>query len=156
MANPIPKEMQINGRMPDPVFEPDERLYIRFNIISLGKVDVSCIRCPSQSVNRSKYSEPHWVLISVNNLFDDWGYGYFKVNDVPQILESPGGSKFYQNVEHVPLEHNYPHSEVRSYKDSGYKNIVKNMNNHKTALKFRHIIRNRTFILENGSGTTII
>ena len=77
-----------NGRHRDPVFLPNEELYIRFDKIAGENVDPACIKVPVQSVNRSKYSKAGWVLLARYPKFLDWGYGSFKVSDIPESITS--------------------------------------------------------------------
>lgn len=109
--------MYRNNRPVDPAFLPEEDLYIRFNAMEGQRVDPLCIRCPDQSVNRSKYSEPEWVLLDSYPKFVGWGYGAFKVRDVPENIDSGGGVVYEFSVDHDPLDDNYSHSEVRAYRD---------------------------------------
>ncbi len=83
MAKQIPDEMKREGRPIDPVFESEEDLYIRFSSVVGKKPNISRIQCPDQSVNRSKYSEAEWVLLPT---FSDWGYGVFKIGDIPDSI----------------------------------------------------------------------
>lgn len=147
--------MYRNDRAVDPVFEPEEELYIRFNSIIGGKVNVSCLKAPRQSVNRSKYSKPEWVLITKCMRFLDWGYGYFRVENIPNYLTSPGGVCFFIKPVHKPFDDNYPHSEVSAFRERETEPIKK-FNNRKTDLEYRMKIRNRIKILEVGSDTEII
>jgi hypothetical protein len=112
--NPIPIEMFRNGRPIDPNFLPDEELYIRFDRIDGENVDPACIKAPVQSVNRSKYSRSEWVLLARYPQFLDWGYGSFKVSDIPESITSEFNITHFYKVEHVPLDDNYSHSEVRA------------------------------------------
>ncbi len=118
MNNSIPQEMFRNGRSADQTFNQDEGLYIRFNVISGGKVDVTCIRCPNQSVNRSKYSRPEWVLITNCMRFLNWGCGAFFVEEIPNLIRSSGsgGVDYHFRIFHDSIERNYSHSEIRAYK----------------------------------------
>jgi hypothetical protein len=72
------------------------------------------IKFPSWSVNREKYRRPADVLFPS---WPDWGVAAFTVADVPAELRSEGGALFQFSVEHVPLEGNYAHSELRASKD---------------------------------------
>lgn len=142
--NPIPQGMFRNGRPIDPIFLPDEALYIRFDKINNEIVDPACIRAPVQSVNRSKYSKPEWVLLAKYPQFLRWGYGSFKVSDIPESITSESGVTHNFKVEHEPLEDNYSHSEVRSYKNG---ELVKSKNN-AIRLKYRVILSQKIIILK--------
>lgn len=106
---------------PDPFFELKEKLFRRFqksDFDESGKVYPLSINFRNWSVNRSKYSDPKDVL-KPNWL--KWGVGSFKVQDIPQNLTSPSGSNNFQFIiKHVPLDTNYAHSEIRTYKNGQY------------------------------------
>jgi len=142
--NHIPREMFRNGRPIDPVFLPDEELYIRFDRIDGENVDPACIKAPVQSVNRSKYSKAEWVLVARYPQFIDWGYGSFKVCDIPESITSEFGITHFFKVEHAPLDDNYSHSEVRAYKNG---ELVRRKND-VIRLKYRVILSQRIIILK--------
>ena len=113
--------MYRNGREPVAHFAPDELLYMRVepdHVNSRGVPMASAFRLPSQSVNRSKYSEPEWVLIPN---YQEWGILSFERQDIPEELRSsqppPDQSAEYRfAVEHDPRDDNYSHSEIRAYR----------------------------------------
>ena len=140
----IPQEMFRNGRPIDPIFLQDEKLYIRFDRIDGKNVDPACIRAPIQSVNRSKYSKAEWVLLDNYPKFLNWGYGSFKVWDVPESITSEFNITHFYKVEHAPLDDNYSHSEVRAYKNG---ELVKRKND-AIRLKYRVILSQRITILK--------
>jgi hypothetical protein len=142
--NHIPQEMFRNGRPIDPVFRLDEKLYIRFDRIDGKNVDPACIMAPVQSVNRSKYSKAEWVLLAKFPKFINWGYGFFRVSDVPQSITSEFDITHYFKVEHVPEDDNYSHSEVRAYKNE---KPVKHKND-AIRLKYRVMLSQRILILK--------
>jgi len=141
MAKQIPEEMKREGRPIDPVFESEEDLYIRFSSVVGKKPSISSIRCPDQSVNRSKYSEAEWVLLQT---FSDWGYGVFKVGDIPDSINREKGDPYDFRVKHDPLEENYSHSEIRAYVNGARQKQIKNK---KVKQYFRMRIIQKTAIL---------
>ena len=110
----------------------------------ITNVHPACIRAPVQSVNRSKYSKPEWVLLARYPQFLHWGYGSFKVSDIPESITSEFGITHFFKVEHVPLDDNYSHSEVRAYKNA---ELVRRKNDAIT-LKYRVILSQRIIILK--------
>jgi hypothetical protein len=140
----IPHEMFRNGRPIDPNFLPDEELYIRFDRIDGENVDPACIKAPVQSVNRSKYSRAEWVLLARYPQFLDWGYGSFKVSDIPESITSEFNITHFYTVEHAPLDDNYSHSEVRAYKNG---ELVRRKND-AIRLKYRVILSQKIIILK--------
>ena len=139
----IPQEMFRNGRPIDSVFSPDEELYIRFDRTDGKNVDPGCIRAPVQSVNRSKYSKAEWVVLANYPKFLNWGYGSFKVCDVPESITSEYGITHFIKVEHDPLDDNYSHSELKAYKNG---ELVKRKYD-AIRLKYRVILSQRIIIL---------
>jgi hypothetical protein len=95
----------------DPVFEPSEQLYRRFESQKPTIRDIEFPRC---SVNRSKYSEPKDAL---EPRFHHCGVLAFCVADIPPKLEdSVSNSRATFQIIHCPELGNYAHSEIRSYK----------------------------------------
>ena len=141
MAKQIPDEMKREGRPIDPVFESEEDLYIRFSSVVGKKPNISRIQCPDQSVNRSKYSEAEWVLLPT---FSDWGYGVFKIGDIPDSINREKGDPYDFRVKHDPFEENYSHCEIRGYVNGSRR---KKINNHGVKLHFRMRISQKTEIL---------
>jgi hypothetical protein len=114
----LPAEMYANGRGVDPQFQQDELLYCRLvQDYPIGShpegVSLSWPRLPEFSANRSKYSPPEYVLLPE---WVHWGIVEFYCCDVPAPITSPGRVTFNWCVHHVPLEDNYAHSEVRTFR----------------------------------------
>lgn len=141
MAKQIPDEMKREGRPIDPVFESEEDLYIRFSSVVGKKPSISSIRCPDQSVNRSKYSEAEWVILPP---FSDWGYGAFKVEDIPPKIIRQQGYPYDFRVKHDPFQENYSHSEIRAYVNGTRRKKIDNKN---VKLYFRMRISQKTELL---------
>lgn len=111
----FPPELHQNNRQPDPIFDTDEFLYIRFDAVDReGRVSFSSLRYPNQSSNRSKYcSDPEWVLLPD---FENWGYGRARTNSIPPSFTTNSGAVTHKlQVEHDPEIYNYSHTELRSY-----------------------------------------
>ncbi|MCY3022907.1 MAG: hypothetical protein NTW87_28345 [Planctomycetota bacterium] len=147
---PIPHEMKRNGRPPDPQFDPEERLFMRFAHLSGAHVDATEIRCPDQSVNRGKYSKQEWVLLPS---WRDWGIACFQVRSVPQHLLGGGTAQSYFMVEHVPLDDNYSHSEIQAFADP-----VRQQRQKRTSpavgLQFRTLLSQQTLVLQPPAGAS--
>lgn len=141
MAIQIPDEMYRQGRPVDPDFESEEDLYIRFRSVVGERPNISDIQCPNHSVNRSKFSQAEWVLLPT---FSDWGYGAFKVKDIPDTIIRQEGDPYDFMVEHDPLDENYSHCEIRSYVNGVRRNKI---NNNMVKLYFRMRISQKTQIL---------
>lgn len=114
-----PKRMFRQDRPVDSEFSPTEDLYHR--CLARHVVDKrllpEAIRFPNFSVNRSKYSEPEDVLIPQ---YSQWGVATFQVKDLPPQRSTDTNTTYTWQVVHDPLEENYAHSEVRTYKNGHY------------------------------------
>ena len=110
-------------RLPDPQFDPQERLFRRFRPEDMdgNSLAVDAIELPDMSVNREKYGPPEWLLL--DEAFESWGVASFEVQDIPAEITHLGVIHFTYQVEHRPLRNNYPHSEVRAYKDCSHIDI---------------------------------
>lgn len=133
------------GRPVDMNFDDNENLYNRFKkeFLTEGKFLPTGIKFPDWSVNREKYSEPEDVLFPD---FLEWGIAQFKVSDVPDTLTSAGDNKFDFKVEHAPVEENYSHSEVRSYKNEQHNRKIDV--NKLVKKRFRQIISEKIVIIK--------
>jgi len=143
MDNGFPEELLVRGRLIDPNFSPEEKLYIRFNQIYGGKVAISEIKYPDQSMNRSKYSEPYSVLYPNH---ETWGYGFIKVQNVPGQIESDTGVVNYCMVEHEPCDLNYSHSIIAGYKNG--RRVTNNNKNRHIVAKFRYELIQRIEVIK--------
>ena len=109
-----------NGRPPDPHFELDDSLYrgFRADEVINGRLIPERIKFyPRMSVNRGKYSEPGDFLYVEYPKYRDCGVAECKVADIPGRLVSEGGPVYEWRLEHTPLEDNYAHSEIVTFKD---------------------------------------
>jgi len=111
MDNAILSEMRRNGRPLDPCFTAEEELFIRFP--ADGEATPSHIRLPAQSLNRSKYSNTAWLLIPP---YESNKIGVFKVGQIPRPEVSLGSVEYEFKIEHDPLDNNYAHSNLQTYK----------------------------------------
>ncbi len=156
-----PQEMRTNGRVADPVFEEWECFYHRVNPAwiqsSDGKVDPAHVRCPNLSSNRSKYSQPFYVLYPKVK-FGDHAVFKFSVQDVPGQISSknPGGTPkeppavFDVRTVHVPLsppeyppeEDNYGHCETRVYRMGSDEPVGENKISNGAKKEFRVLMSN--------------
>ena len=105
------------GRAADPEFTPTEQLYRRctVNEADNNRLFPSEIKfCPDWSVNREKYSQPQDVLYPG---YDELGVAAFQVGDIPAGMLSGGNTDFRWDAQHQPLEDNYAHSELWTYKN---------------------------------------
>ncbi len=115
----IPDDMRTGSRHPDPVFNDEERLFRRFRPDDFDGAEVApeAFELPDMSVNREKYGPPDWLMLDED--FESWGVVGFKVKDMPRGKDMLhlGVIVYVLQAEHVPLRLNYPHSEVRIYRD---------------------------------------
>lgn len=147
----LPNRLIRDGRDVDDNFEPREKLYHRFNKLqqSEGVLYPASIRFPDFSVNRGKYSEPNDVLLYDYPSVIDWGVASFKVEDIPPPHTTGEGTEYETTysfaVKHVPIEENYSHSEVRTYKNGNYSKDME-VGSKKVKLRFRIYLGNRISI----------
>lgn len=144
----LPEAMRRNDRPVDPVFEPDEELYMRVHQSSLNgdHVEISAIRIriPGQSFNRSKYSEPECVLLPS---YQGFGIGSLKCGDIPRRgIQVNDSIEYGFAPKHDPLEDNYSHTELHSYKVKNGE-VVSRIKSSSVKLKIRdHLARNMRII----------
>ena len=115
----VPQEMMTKGRQPDQVFSPDESLFRRFRPSDFVGYEIApeAFELPDMSVIRQKFGKPEWLLIQEE--YQDWGVAGFKVEDIPanEEVHHLGYIEYVLRPEHAPDKYNYPHSEVRIYRD---------------------------------------
>jgi hypothetical protein len=120
-----PLRMYQGLRCSDPKFIGTERMYIRCTSTDLVRSDgarrllPAFIRASGQSVNRGKYSFFFDVLLpGAQQASFRWlylGVVHLQVSDVSVQLQSSVPPTEIR-VEHVPLDDNYAHSEIRAFK----------------------------------------
>lgn len=122
MSSP-PACMRSNGRHPDTYFHPDEYLFRRVPLdlwdepTDVALLDVDAVQLPDISVGRSKFGHPEWVRFDVVNgrYFEEWGILGVRVEDIPPEMFRDGVNRFTFGPNHMPLEKDYPHSEIRAF-----------------------------------------
>lgn len=145
-----PERMWRSDRPVDPDFDESEQLYNRClaEHVENERLLPTAIKFPDWSVNRAKYSEPDDVLIPS---YQNWAIAAFAVGDVPKSLTSSGNVKYDFKVEHDPLDDNYSHSEVRTYKDNRHD---KKIDVNKLIKKqFRQILSEKTVVIRKPTDT---
>ncbi len=149
----IPERLKRNNRPAVQEFDPQERLFHRYNelIEEGGCFYPASIRFPDFSVNRELFSEPEDVLLPI---YQDYGVAAFKVEDIPgeQVVEQGTSKETVYNftVVHVPESENYAHSEVRVEKDGVYKNNLR-VKNKEVKRNFRFKLSERLIMLRQPS-----
>jgi hypothetical protein len=123
-ADNRPERMFRQARPVDSCFESSEDLYYRCRAehISDNRLLPQAIRFPDFSVNRSKYSNPEDVLVPT---YSDWGVSAFHVGDLQLEQKTDAHTVYSWQVIHDPLEDNYSHSEVRTFKNGSYSETLK-------------------------------
>jgi hypothetical protein len=116
----IPPEMMTKDRLEDQDFADHELLYRRFRAEDFdgGEVAPEAFELPDMSVNRQKYGPPRWLLLEDG--YETWGVAGFRVQDIPRdrAMLHAGVVVYLLRPEHMPLRYNYPHAEVRIYRDA--------------------------------------
>lgn len=120
-----PAAMRRSGRPRDQDFRPDEYLYRRVPLelwAEAGEeVDIDAIQLPDMSVIRGKYGHPEWARLESDECAN-WGVVGFHVGDIPERLLHLGVFVWSFGPRHVPLEDNYPHSEVWAFENGTHVN----------------------------------
>ena len=93
----------------------------------MGAVAPEAFELPDMSVNREKYGLPSWLLLDEDAR--GWRVAGFRVRDIPPDREQYhlGVVVYVLRPEHVPHKYNYPHSEVRVYRQ-GHRICKENSN----------------------------
>jgi hypothetical protein len=143
----LPEGMLQRQRYPVKHFNPDEQLYRRImpGAVVNGRVTIDSIELPDMSVNRGSLGEPEWVLLPVGD-FPGWGIATFRVQDIPEKMVLSGVLQFTFKPVHVPLKHNYPHSEVRAFENGAHIDGKQRLLDHGLHLRWRHKLLMRTRI----------
>jgi len=104
-------------------------------------IDIDAIELPDMSVIRSKYGHPEWARLESDECID-WGVIGFCVGDIPARLLHMGVFTWTFGPRHVPLEENYPHSEVWAYENGMHVNAKNRLDPH-LHLRWREILLRR-------------
>jgi hypothetical protein len=120
-----PDAMKQKGREADPIFDPEEKLYRRFQPEAFedGSVTIDAIELPDMSVNRGKYGPPEWVLISETDRYDGWGVLAFEVRNIPNPVVYRGIRTFTFGPVHCPQRQDFPHTEIWAFENGEHVSI---------------------------------
>ena len=146
MNSLIPEEMKRNGRAVLEGFKPEELLFFRFDAEDLeqGELSIQSISIPDQSTNWSRLGPAEWLRLCEYPKFANCGLVEIAVNGIPPDIIDEGGTEYRIIPTHVPLEENYPHSEIRIFKSGNHISYDERRKLSKTAkLKYRDSIRRR-------------
>jgi hypothetical protein len=117
--------MRANERPEVPHFHNDEHLFRRVPLFiwddAADELGVEAIELPDISVGRSKFGHAEWVRFDVvnNKHYEEWAVIGVKVSEIPIAIWRDGYPKFWFKPCHVPLERDYPHSEIRAFDEIG-------------------------------------
>jgi len=142
--------MLTNDREPDQDFFSDEHLFRRVpRRVWSETIDlrIEAFKLPDVSVGRSKYGHAVWVRLepTTPKFFHNWGVISIQVSLVPAALISENGLEFNFKPVHVPLEKDYPHSEIRAYTIEVHLKDLQAIPED-VELAFREILLNRSWI----------
>ena len=143
----IPRRLYRNGRIPDNKFRFFHSTYFRFSSEDcLGsRLIPARIQSLNMSVNWSKYSRPLDVIIR----HPTCGIARLFAGRLPAILpkELQEGEKHHKFcLDHDPLDDNYSHCQIVSFKDG--KRISKNSAiSNKEKKEFRALVSDYSFII---------
>lgn len=158
---PRPRAMLRMDRPPDPLFFPEELLYLRCTLEGAEtlsaddgslrrRVRPAYIHFPDQSVNRQKYSRPwHVLLPGASEDSRDWilwGVACVPVAALPPPQETAGKVLYEFTVEHDPLDDNFGHAELRVYKNRQRETDKKKINA-KVKKTYRQLLSEQTRII---------
>jgi hypothetical protein len=139
-----PPEMFRNNRARVDI-DPAERLFRRVSPDDWGEPhpEVDALDIPDMSVNRGKpIGEPTWVLLESDE-YAEWGIVFFVAGEIPPRMSHADGSEFTFQATHVPLDENYPHSEIWAYKD-GERAQARRLFDRDLSLRWRNALLQRT------------
>lgn len=145
-----PKDMYRNARPVVPNFDSDEWLYHRIDpcfVEADGTIDAVHItfRFPELSSNRSKFSEP-WYVLYPRTTWGSYAVLKFRPQDVPKSVhgDSKDSPEHKIKNEHSPQNDNYGHCETQIYR-SGKRltrtNQLKDSPKAKLRLAFSKIVK---------------
>lgn len=134
-----------NGRPRDQSFRPDEYLFRRVPLELWDDadeaLDIDAVQLPDMSVIRGKYGHPEWARLEREECCD-WGVIGFQVGDIPARLLHLGVFVWTFGPRHVPLEENYPHSEIWAYENDVHVNTRIRLDPH-LHLRWREMLLRR-------------
>jgi len=100
------------------LFDDDEMLYRRVAPADWNprRINRAAMALPDMSVIRSQYGHPEWARLEKSE-HALWAVVGFRVGDVPKTIQHAGMEFWSFLVKHIPLDENYPHSEVWAFRD---------------------------------------
>ncbi|MEZ6142330.1 MAG: hypothetical protein R3B84_17360 [Zavarzinella sp.] len=116
-----PEAMKRSGRPIVADFHPEEYLYRRVPTrIWPAKdsiLDIAAIELPDISTARSEFGHPEWLRLDYVNqrVFKKWGIIGVQIKNIIPASCLDNGKVFTYRVSHVPLEVDYPHSEIQAF-----------------------------------------
>jgi hypothetical protein len=138
--------MPRGDRSADQDFAPEEDLFWRFREFVPQE-----LKLVNQSLNRSKHNcRPEWILLPC---YTTYGYGVFKVRDIPPYKITSGGVRYDFRIDHVPEDLNYCHSEIRVYRD-GERFNSRIKGNSEMKAEYRMEIFEKVEVLKHPNNTT--
>lgn len=150
-----PADMYTLRRQPLQVFDPRERFYYRVHpsVVADDTVDPVHVQCPDLSSNRSKFSQPYYVLYP-RAQYGNYAIFRFVLEELPATVASPdasGGTPVTYDVQtiHAPEDDNYGHCETGIYR--GTEHMRPNKVSHGAKKVFREHM-SRILELERASG----
>lgn len=121
----VPNSMLKNQRPRVQEFDANELLYRRVPLDlwedPADDIEVDAVALPDMSVLRSRFAHPEWARLE-DDAHAEWGVIGFQVHNIPSDLLHLGVFKWTFGPRHVPLDENYPHSEVWAYENAQHIN----------------------------------
>ena len=124
----VPDEMKTRGRPAMPFDDPSEYLYRRVSptLWDEAGIEVDAVDLPDMSTNRARFGPPEWALL-VDEDCRSWAVVGFMVRDIPPELVHLGVERYAFSPMHAPTKNNYPHSEVRCFRNGVHINAKKDL-----------------------------
>lgn len=151
-----PEDMYRNGRPAVPEFDPSEWFYYRIQPAfvqddgTIDPVHIPSLQCPDLSSNRSRFSQP-WYVLYPRAKYGEWAVFRFQTNDLPTTVQAdaPGSTVYTVRTEHDPEDDNYGHCETRLYREAE-KMVSANIN--KNAKNKLRLAFSRALTIERKAG----
>lgn len=125
---PQPEAMKRGSRPVIEAFHDDEYLYRRVPTSIWASVDapltVDAVRLPDISMARSSLGHPEWLRLDMHSGIyrKNWGVIGMQCRKILPMFQPTGGPAFTYRIAHMPLDYDYPHSELQAFEGDKHLN----------------------------------
>lgn len=125
---PQPEAMKRSGRPAIETFDDQEYLYRRVPTAIWPSADVpltvDAVKLPDISMARSALGHPEWLRLDTHaGIFrKNWGVIGLQCVRIRPAFQPADGPPFTYRIVHVPLDDDYPHSEVQAFEGEKHLN----------------------------------